>query len=308
MTSKMYDLVGFGVVAVDDILVVDGYPEADTKQKFLATYRYGGGLTATAMVAAARLGCVCRWCGKLGDNELSSFTREIFRKESIAFADDGTTPTAEPVHSLIINNKRDGSRTILWNDDNFPAPQPTTEELHFIDSARCVFVDQFKPIQQITITQHARERGIPVVGDVEDLGNDAAMELAELTDHLIMPLAAVQARFKETSPEALVSEAFRIGKKNVVCITDGCNGSWFATVEDPKRVFHTPAFAMGHVVDTNGCGDVFHGAYTALLVKGYPTAERIRGASAAAALKTQKPGGQAGAPTLNELQDFLSAK
>jgi sugar/nucleoside kinase (ribokinase family) len=51
------------------------------------------------------------------------------------------------------------------------------------------------------------------------------------------------------------------------------------------------------VVDTTGCGDVFHGAYAAGLSRGLALPERIRFASAAAALKARGRGGQAGIPT-----------
>ncbi len=63
---------------------------------------------------------------------------------------------------------------------------------------------------------------------------------------------------------------------------------------------HQPAFEV-NVVDTTGCGDVFHGAYCALLAQGADLATRVRLASRAAALKATQPGGQAGAPTLAEL-------
>ena len=46
-----------------------------------------------------------------------------------------------------------------------------------------------------------------------------------------------------------------------------------------------------NVVDTTGCGDVFHGAYAWALARGIDIPERIRLASAAAAVKaTRFPG------------------
>jgi sulfofructose kinase len=58
-------------------------------------------------------------------------------------------------------------------------------------------------------------------------------------------------------------------------------------------------------VDTNGCGDVFHGVYAAALSEGMPAAERIRFASAVAALKATQPGGQQGIPRRSEADRFL---
>ncbi|MFN8458161.1 MAG: hypothetical protein U0401_26510 [Anaerolineae bacterium] len=54
--SPRWDILGLGVVTVDDPLYVDHYPQPNTKLPIRAKRREGGGLTATALVAAARLG------------------------------------------------------------------------------------------------------------------------------------------------------------------------------------------------------------------------------------------------------------
>ena len=59
---------------------------------------------------------------------------------------------------------------------------------------------------------------------------------------------------------------------------------------------HRPAYPV-EVVDTTGCGDVFHGVYAATLARGFDLAARIRWASAAAAIKATACGGQSGIPT-----------
>ena len=59
------------------------------------------------------------------------------------------------------------------------------------------------------------------------------------------------------------------------------------------------------VVDTTGCGDVFHGAYAAGLAQGLDLRDRIRLATAAEALKATRRGGQAGIPTRAAVNQFL---
>jgi sugar/nucleoside kinase (ribokinase family) len=91
--------------------------------------------------------------------------------------------------------------------------------------------------------------------------------------------------------------------KQLVAVTDGANGCWYAT--SPEDIHHQPAFPV-HAQDTTGCGDVFHGAYAAALAQGLNPAERIRLASAAAALKASRPGGQAGVPHRSEVEALLA--
>lgn len=62
----------------------------------------------------------------------------------------------------------------------------------------------------------------------------------------------------------------------------------------------------GVVVDTTGCGDVFHGAYAAAFTRGLPAQARIRYA-AAAALKATRPGPQSGIPTRAEVEALLGS-
>ena len=64
-TGKEFDAAGFGVNAVDHLLVVPHYPDCDTKTR-LIEYRQGaGGQTASAIVALQRLGMRTTYAGRL---------------------------------------------------------------------------------------------------------------------------------------------------------------------------------------------------------------------------------------------------
>ena len=82
--SATFDVLGLGAVAVDELIYVDCYPAADEKAHVLRTARQCGGLTATALVAAARFGAKCAYAGVLGSDELSLFARDAMAKEGIS--------------------------------------------------------------------------------------------------------------------------------------------------------------------------------------------------------------------------------
>ena len=90
-------------------------------------------------------------------------------------------------------------------------------------------------------------------------------------------------------------------------ITSGAQGCWYSSETDPSSPVHQSAFPV-KVVDTTGCGDVFHGTYAAGLVRNLNLPERIRVASAAAALKAVQAGGQDGIPTLSTVEKFLKGE
>jgi ribokinase len=59
------------------------------------------------------------------------------------------------------------------------------------------------------------------------------------------------------------------------------------------------------VVDTTGCGDVFHGGYIYGLLQGWDIRQTVRFAAACAALKTRAIGGRTAIPDLPEVEAFL---
>jgi sugar/nucleoside kinase (ribokinase family) len=69
--TKTIDILGLGYTAVDELVYVDAYPAADAKAPIRRRERQCGGLSATALVAAARMGCRCAYAGILGYDEHS---------------------------------------------------------------------------------------------------------------------------------------------------------------------------------------------------------------------------------------------
>lgn len=68
-----FDVLGLGAVAVDDLLFLNEFPRPDTKSRVVRSKRHAGGLTGTALVAAARMGSLAAYAGTLGDDECSLF-------------------------------------------------------------------------------------------------------------------------------------------------------------------------------------------------------------------------------------------
>ena len=169
-------------------------------------------------------------------------------------------------------------------------------------ACRVLFVDHTAPAGMARAARVARSAGIPVVADIERGESERTDELLGLIDHLIVPEEfARAATCLDDAGKAAVS-LMRDGRQAVV-VTCGERGSWLAG--SGVGLVHQQAFPV-HAIDTTGCGDVFHGAYAAALVMGMDLPARGRLASAAAALKATRRGGQAGCPTLAEVNSFLA--
>src|SRR4029453_13110608 len=71
--DKPYDAVGFGLNAVDHLIVVPQYPAFDTKLRLLDHMQSAGGQTASAMVGLQRLGLKTAYAGRFGSDPEGQF-------------------------------------------------------------------------------------------------------------------------------------------------------------------------------------------------------------------------------------------
>lgn len=306
MKQSTLDILGLGSACVDDFLVMESFPERGMKIDVLSAQRQGGGLTGSALVAASRLGCKCGLVIRLGGDDISAFIRQSLTKEGIVLYEQPGGEGFAPYHSIIIVERGSGERTILCKPPHGVDPQTGAAEFALLDAVKCLFVDYIYAPHFLSMVDKARAMGLPVVGDFEKTA-DRTLELMALVDHLIVPLHyAREVTGAATAAEAAEKLAAQPGR-TLACVTDSERGCWFAENGGGADATHVPAFPVARLVDTTGCGDVFHGAYAACLVQGYPPAECVRRAAAAAALKAGKVGAQQGSPFLAELEAFLSA-
>ncbi len=261
--EKRFDVLGLGCTAVDDLIYVDQYPPPDAKIPVRRRERQCGGLTATALVAAARLGAKCAYAGTLGDDELSEFVVQRLVAEGISLEYLRRRADASPIHSLIVVDGQSHTRNVFYDltgavqvDCGWPAED-------VIRSSRVLFVDHLGVERMIEAARIARAAGIGVVADFEADAGPPFQELMGLVDHLILSEDFAQAWTGCEDPARATQLLWQADREAVV-VTCGRQGCWYLGRDDPGQPRFQPAFRVEEV-DTTGCGDVFHGAYAAAL-------------------------------------------
>ncbi|MCD8138335.1 MAG: PfkB family carbohydrate kinase [Planctomycetaceae bacterium] len=308
MADTRIQILGLGISTIDDLLVVSHHPQPNEKQQVLSRTRQCGGLTGSALVAASRLGVACGHVISLGDGELSRFLRQTMAREGVTLFENRPTPEVEPYLSIIIIEQGTGERSIMWDNSRSAAPAMGETETALALQADCLFVDHLYAEAVLDVVAEARRRGVAVVGDFERTA-PGSLDLMALTNHLIIPYHyAREVLGSGVEADEAASRLAAEPGRTLACVTDGTRGAWYALGRDPQTVCHQAPFPMETVVDTTGCGDVFHGVYAAGLVRGLDPRQRLVEASAAAAIKTRYAGAQAGAPTLSELRAFLQSR
>lgn len=303
--GKSIDVLGLGAVTIDDLVYVDAYPPADAKIPILRAQRHCGGLTGTALVAASRLGSKCAYAGVLGADGLSAHIIDRLREEGVDTGHVLRRAGVNPIHAFIVVDEARQTRNVFVDLTGKTGADPNWPSEETLLSTRVLFVDHIGVPGMIRAGELCRAHGIPVVADFE---HDAAPDfprLLALVDHLILSQSFAE-KVTGLADPAKAAERLWGPSRNSVAVTGGRAGCWYAGLETGGKVLHHPAYQVV-TVDTTGCGDVFHGAYASALAEGVPLARRIAFASAAAALKATRPGGQEGIPTKAAVEDFLAA-
>jgi sulfofructose kinase len=304
--ARRWDVLGVGAVAVDDLVYVDGSPQAGTKVPIQEERREGGGLVATALVAVARLGGTAGFVGILGDDELSRFTVAELEREGVDCSRVQRRAGARPIHSVIVVDRRTGQRTLMYNMDGVTPLAIADLSPTDMSACRVLLVDSTMPSVAAHAVELAHRAGVPVVADLEHPRDPDVVRLAREVDHLVVGLDFGAGITGRASPRE-IAEALWSPALTACVVTAGEQGCWYIARETGGAVVHHPGLAV-EAVDTNGCGDVFHGAYAGTLARGSTVATAIAVATVAAAVKATVPGGRRGIPDRPEVERILGGR
>jgi sugar/nucleoside kinase (ribokinase family) len=305
-----YDILGFGAVAVDEVIEVAAYPPPDTKTRAVSWIRRCGGNSAIALIAACRLGSVAAYGGWLGDDELSEFVRLQLRSNGVETGPSASVPGTRPLHSVVIVDSAARTRNVFFDLGAAGKGEASRRQIRAVDQlvpfARAVLIDTVRLVGMIRIARLARQAGVPVIADVEYLNNPNLPVLLRWVDHLILPLRAARELSGRSNPAEAARALWRPGHR-CVAVTAGADGVWFLLDSAGTTVLHQPAFRV-QAVDTTGCGDVFHGAYAHALAHQASIQDAIRFASAAAAAMAERDGTDHVPPMADQVEALLRAQ
>ena len=290
-----------GLAVVDLLGHLPRYPAANSKNRVTDLSIQGGGPAATACAAAARLGEAVAYLGVVGDDdpgrsilgELAGFGVDV---SGVVIAAGGRSPL-----SFVAVGTEDASRTVFHAPGRLPALDPAAIDWRCLEGAGVLLVDGREPAAQREAVRRAREAGVQVLVDCERL-DESTRALVAASDACVAS-SDVMAELGAGPEEALAALA-ALGPAAVV-ITLGEEGA-IGRLGRPAAgaPVRQPAFPA-LVVDTTGCGDAYHGAFAAGMVRGLDLAGCMELAAATAALKCRAPGGRAGLPDRAEVDAFL---
>jgi len=281
-----------GQTYIDVVFLTDHMPTGDEKhvaQDYSVSF---GGNAVTAAFACARLGISPDLLASLADDWLGRMFLDMARKYDI------------PVHgrkvresSLSFVLPRDGKRAIVrCRDDDYLHPFPHLN----LRGCRALHLDGHQPDAAIHYAKQCREAGILTSLDGGGL-RENTQELLNFID-----VAVVAERLCEQmdlSPASMLDHLKAKGCR-IGAVTMGERGVlWY---DEAGAVGLMPALPIPArlVIDTNGAGDVFHGAYvySYLADPSAPWLAHFEFARAASTHKIQHLGNEAGLPSREDVE------
>ncbi len=295
------EIVGIGLAVMDHLMVV---PEFRNREGVIVSTQYevqGGGMVATALVAAQRLGGSTEFWGRVGDDENGHAILKELKSYGVGTSQVHVVPNGKTGVCFVLVRAQDGERTFVVHAQRNLFVDLKDLHLDRIKRARVLLIDAtwLEAAQQAA--HFARVHGIPVVSDIQD-PSQPSLDLLALSDYAVIPrhLAEVLA------PGDYTSALYNLKARNVKVpvVTLGQEGCAYLYRD---KVYKHPAFEV-RVVDKTGAGDCFHGAFCFGLTRGLSVPEAITFASAAAALDCTRLGARGGAPTYEQTIDFMKAQ
>ena len=287
-----------GASTLDALALVERYPDSDERVVASDLRFAGGGPSATAAVAAARLGHDVAFIGAVGADDTGDEIIAGLEREGVSTEAMVRLEGVESGASVVVITRSTASRAI----SNRPLPRA---DLTSHSAAR-----ELLAASAWVHTDHIGWE--PTMRTLEELETAPRVSFdgghlmegftAQGLDLYVPTIETLERRFGRFTPAELLEQAAAESGGTVVA-THGADGAWaLAPGETAQEI---PGFEV-EVLSTLGAGDVFHGALLAQVVEDRPLPEAVWRANAVAALSTLALDGRSGIPTRSELDAFLS--
>lgn len=299
---KQFDFIGLGFCSNDHLAVLPFIP-MDTKVKMISHAIMGGGPAANSTAGAATLGLSAAFAGTVGDDADGRMILEDFARQGVDTSMVKVRKGATSAIAYLWIEEQTGNRSCAWTREGLD--ELTEDEIcpEVIASARILHLDGHNAAGAIAAAKVARDSGVIVNYDAGTL-RDGTEELLPLADIMICSEEFIQKLTGLNDTERAVREVWAKYRPKVCGATMGKRGSMCFNGKDFVKC---PTFETEKVVDTTGCGDLFHTGFVVRYLETQDLMECQRFGAAVSSLKCRGLSGRPpSAPTRAEVEAFLA--
>ena len=293
---KQTDVLVIGRSCLDNIAIVDNFPEENQKVPLAFKLVEGGGQGGTASCCISRLGGRVAYVGKLGDDEAGGICLKRLQEfgvdtDWVEIVANGKTPVA---YAFVTPST--GNRTIIYEHHTLPKILMNSTLKNLLAQTRIVLLDPEVTYLGEAFKSVLNDR-VKIVYDCERW-RDGIEDMMAVADFFIpssdfldsnksglgdLPLPQKILKLKETISGELI-------------VTRGAEGAYYYFQES---LYHVAAPQVD-VRDTIGAGDNFHAAFALAVSKEFVLPDAVKFSVAVASLSCRQYGGREGIPNWQE--------
>ena len=299
---KNFDYIGIGFCSNDHLAVLPFIP-MDTKVRMLSHRIMGGGPAANSTAGAASLGKSAAFVGTVGDDADGDMILRDFRAQGVDTSMVKVRPGATSAIAYLWIEEKTGNRSCAWTREGLDELTADEIDPEALASAKVLHVDGHNAAGAIAAAKVAREAGVLVNYDA-GTHRDGMEDLLGLADLMICSEEFILKLTGLKDAEEAVRQVWAKYHPKVCGATMGVRGSM---AFDGKDFVRCPAFKVEKVVDTTGCGDLFHTGFAIRYLETQDLMECQRFGAAVSAIKCRGLSGRPpSAPTRAEVEAFLN--
>ena len=297
------DFLSIGFCSNDHLAVLPFLPH-DTKVRMIRHAILGGGPAANSAAGAAALGMSAAFAGTVGDDPDGRQILADFARQGVDTSMVKVRPGATSAIAYLWIEEKTGSRSCAWTREGLDELTADEIDPEAVARAKILHLDGHNAAGAIAAAKVAREAGVLVNYDA-GTHRDGMHELLALADLLVCSEEFILKLTGLDDAEEAVRQVWAKFRPMVCGATMGARGSMCF---DGINFVRCPAFHVEKVVDTTGCGDLFHTGFAIRWRETHDLLESQRFAAAVSAIKCRDLSGRPpAAPTRAEVEAFLSA-
>lgn len=289
-----------GQSAYDITIPTSEFPEENKKYKVHEVYECGGGSANNASFLLAKWHDEVYLASSIGCDDYARKIKEELVSVGVNIDYIEEIPNVRTTTSYIINNKTNGSRTIITD---------RKEKMHFTKEHAINLEPDI-----ILLDGNEYEMSLKVINDhpmaikIIDAGNmkDGIIDLCEKCDYIVASNDFAREytglNFDYSNINAIYDVYDKIAKDfhGRLVITLEHLGSLTKVNNEFKLI---PSIKVDSI-DSTGAGDIYHGAFVHFIAHGYSLLETMRYANIAGALSVEKIGSKNSMPEYEEVINY----
>ena len=296
MKKRIYSL---GAVVYDHLINIESIPKKPIKVKGSEYTARLGGPAAVASIFLSSHGIDTKFIGRLGDDSDSLFLKKSLKNFKVDYKYSLVLKNTSAHKSFVVQDYRGERLIISYKPSSYDKSKIIFDKkINFsgIFLADLTWVNAAYELCRLVY----KNKGKLIIDADLFIKNKKSDYIIKYSSHVIFSKVGVENYTKKKSIKDSLNFLYRKNNK-FYAVTDGSKGVTWIDNGIIKKISAIKVL----VKETNGAGDIFHGAFAYGLLNNFSNYDSLKYANIAAAIKCTKKGGVNNLPTKKEINKYF---